>query len=64
MAGEDFTIETKLKIAGVIATGNLDAGTLKFKVDTSALKKLVKDAAKAAVLSKGEPVSRAGNRAL
>jgi len=48
MAGEDFTIETKLKIAGVIATGNLDAGTLKFKVDTSALKKLVKDAAKAA----------------
>ncbi len=48
MAGEDFTIETKLKIAGVVATGNLDAGTLKFKVDTSALKKLVKDAARAA----------------
>jgi TP901 family phage tail tape measure protein len=48
MAGEDFTIETKLKIAGVVATGNLDAGTLKFKVDTSALKKLVRDAGKAA----------------
>lgn len=48
MASEDFTIEAKLKIAGVVATGNLDAGTLKFKVDSSALKKLVKDAAKAA----------------
>jgi len=48
VAAQDFTIDTKLRIAGVIATGTLDAGTLKFKVDTSALKKLVKDAAKAA----------------
>ncbi len=54
MAGEDFTIETKLKIAGVVATGNLDAGTLKFKVDTSALKKLVKDAAAAAASVKSK----------
>lgn len=49
MAGkDDFTIETKLKISGVEAVGKLDAGTLRFKVDTSALQKLVQDAAKAA----------------
>jgi TP901 family phage tail tape measure protein len=48
MGAQDFTIETKLKISGVEATGTLDAGTLKFKVDTSALKKLVSDAGKAA----------------
>jgi len=48
LAGEEFTIETKLKIAGVEAKGDLDAGTLKFKVDTTALKKLVKDAKLAA----------------
>ncbi len=49
MAGkDDFTIETKLKIAGVEATGKLDAGTLRFDVDTSSLQKLVQDAGKAA----------------
>lgn len=45
---DDFTIETKLRIAGVEAKGDLDAGTLRFKVDTSSLDKLVRDAAKAA----------------
>jgi TP901 family phage tail tape measure protein len=45
---EEFSIETKLKIAGVEATGNLDGGTLKFNVDTSAFKKLVTDATKTA----------------
>lgn len=49
MAGkDDFTIETKLKISGVEAVGKLDAGTLRFDVDTSALQKLVQDAARAA----------------
>ena len=55
MAGkDDFTIETKLRIAGVEAKGDLDAGTLKFKVDTSSLDKLVRDAAKAAKRVKRE----------
>lgn len=48
MASQDFTIDAKLRIAGIETKGDLDAGTLKFKVDTSALKKLVSDAAKAA----------------
>ncbi len=51
---DDFTIEAKLKISGVVATGALDAGTLKFKVDTSALKQLVKDSAKAAAAVKAK----------
>lgn len=45
---DQFDIESKLKITGVEVKGNLDAGTLKFKVDTSALKKLVSDAGEAA----------------
>ena len=44
----EVSIETKLKISGVEAVGNLDAGTLKFNVDTAAFKKLVADAGKAA----------------
>ncbi len=49
MAGKDvFSIEAKLKITGVDVKGDLNAGTLKFKVDTSALKKLVSDASEAA----------------
>lgn len=49
MAGkDDITIEAKLKISGVEAVGKLDAGTLRFDVDTSALQKLVQDAARAA----------------
>lgn len=45
---DQFNIEAKLKITGVDVKGDLDAGTLKFKVDTSALKKLVSDAGEAA----------------
>ena len=45
---DQFSIEAKLKITGVDVKGDLDAGTLKFKVDTSALKKLVSDAGEAA----------------
>lgn len=45
---DQFSIEAKLKITGVDVKGDLNAGTLKFKVDTSALKKLVADAAIAA----------------
>jgi len=45
---DKFDIEAKLKITGVEVKGDLDAGTLKFKVDTSALKKLVSDAGEAA----------------
>jgi len=45
---DQFNIEAKLKITGVDVKGDLDAGTLKFKVDTSALKKLVADAGVAA----------------
>tara|TARA_R110002126_G_C10490983_1_gene504868 strand:- start:106216 stop:112590 length:6375 start_codon:yes stop_codon:yes gene_type:complete len=45
---DQFNIEAKLKITGVDVKGDLDAGTLKFKVDTSALKKLVSDAGVAA----------------
>lgn len=45
---EQFSIDTKLRISGVEVKGDLDAGTLKFKVDTSALKKLVSDASRAA----------------
>jgi len=45
---DQFNIEAKLKITGVDVKGDLDAGTLKFKVDTSALKKLVSDAGIAA----------------
>ena len=49
MAAKDqFSIEAKLKITGVDVKGDLNAGTLKFKVDTSALKKLVSDAGEAA----------------
>jgi len=44
MASQDFTIDTKLRIAGVVASGKLDAGTLKFDVDASALKKLSEQA--------------------
>ena len=44
----DFTVDTKLKVVGVDVKGDLDAGTLKFNVDTSALKKLVRDASDAA----------------
>ncbi len=45
---DQFSIEAKLKITGVDVKGDLNAGTLKFKVDTSALKKLVSDAGEAA----------------
>ncbi len=45
---DKFTIEAKLKITGVDVKGDLNAGTLKFKVDTSALQKLVSDAGIAA----------------
>lgn len=45
---DQFDIEAKLKITGVDVKGDLDAGTLKFNVDTSALKKLVRDAGEAA----------------
>lgn len=45
---DKFSIEAKLKITGVDVKGDLNAGTLKFKVDTSALKKLVSDAGEAA----------------
>ncbi len=45
---DKFNIEAKLKITGVDIKGDLNAGTLKFKVDTSALKKLVSDAGEAA----------------
>jgi len=49
---DQFNIEAKLKITGVDVKGDLDAGTLKFKVDTSALKKLVADAGVAAKKSR------------
>jgi len=45
---DKFSIEAKLLISGVDVKGDLNAGTLKFKIDTSALKKLVVDAAAAA----------------
>ena len=45
---DKFSIEAKLLVTGVEVKGNLDLGTLKFKVDTSALKKLVQDAGNAA----------------
>ena len=45
---DKFDIEAKLKITGVDVKGDLNAGKLKFDVDTSALKKLVSEAAKSA----------------
>ena len=45
---DQFNIDAKLVIAGVEVKGDLNAGKLKFDIDTSALKKLVQEAATAA----------------
>lgn len=45
---EQFDIEAKLKITGVDVKGDLNAGKLKFDIDTSALKSMVEAAGKAA----------------
>ena len=45
---DEFNIDAKLVIAGVEVKGDLNAGKLKFDIDTSALKKLVQDAGTAA----------------
>ncbi len=49
---EQFNIDAKLVIAGVQVKGDLNAGKLKFDIDTSALKKLATDATDAAVKAK------------
>ena len=49
---EQFNIDAKLIIAGVEVKGDLNAGKLKFDIDTSAFKKLATDAADAASKAK------------